>query len=396
MNLLILGVGDEIFRAGDGNAQERLQQYLALIQQREPGSRMVNLVATTSPQQSLVYPGLEIVPVKARQVQLFPLLGWRILRQRQDVRQFDLITAQNPLEVGLLAWLVARRYSIPFELQIHFNLFSPYWLQEHLALNRLRLALAKFLLKRADRVRVVSSPIAAGLNDKWGIAPQKVHVTPVPVFFFAAAQRPLSLLNQLPAHVPVLLFVGRLCYQKNLPGLLQVIRQVSAHCPQAHFLLVGSGPLQAFLAQEVARLPTNNVHLVGSIAYDELPACYQRADIVLLPSLSEGFGRVLLEGYLFQTPAVATASGGTEDIIRDGETGFLTPVADMPQFAQKVNWLLDHPEERQRMGQRGYDYVRRTFEPTALMQRIVDNWFVTAGHTSANLAVKNRPEKMAG
>jgi glycosyltransferase involved in cell wall biosynthesis len=236
--------------------------------------------------------------------------------------------------------------------------------------------LARIVLARANTIRVVSSPLRQALTQKWGLPETKIAVIPVPVSFDKQPEtiqdiEPKALSNP---SSKVVLFVGRLCHQKNLPGLFAVATQVLQTRSDVEFVLVGDGPERRHAVERAAALDADRVHVEGSIPYATLANYYRRADVVILPSLYEGFGRVILEGYLFGTPAVATRCGGPEDIIIDGETGFLTEIEDMEGFASHTLWFLSHPDEARRLGERGRAHVQRMFEPQKLVGQMMGQW----------------------
>lgn len=85
-------------------------------------------------------------------------------------------------------------------------------------------------------------------------------------------------------------------------------------------------------------------------------------DVVVHTSVRpEAFGRVILEGMLLGKPVVATAAGGVPELVRDGETGFLTPPGDAHRLAQSLIPLLRDPEMRRRVGERAREWARERF-----------------------------------
>ena len=392
MNVLMAGLSDSVFLEGEksGNTATRLGHYLEALRRIESESTLTDLVFTRRRVQSPPSrDGLWFIPVKAPRVQLFPSMGlltaWR-LRSRLHP---DVITVQTPLEAGLLGLMLKRMFGAPLEVQVHYNLFSPYWLLEHRWWNRVRMVLARYVINHADAVRVVSSSLKRSLVEAWSIPEERIAVIPVPVFYDKEAgseigvpaetdqrQEPPTAGHEIfsDPHSKVVLFVGRLCYPKNISGLFTVIERVLQVRSGVKFLLIGDGPERPYAMERASRLGRQRVHVLGQIPYVDLPRYYRRADVLMLPSLYEGFGRVVLEGYLFGTPAVATRCGGPEDIIVDGETGFLTEVEDMEGFAERVLWLLDHPEAARQMGVQGQSYVQRMFKPERLIDLMVGQW----------------------
>lgn len=89
-----------------------------------------------------------------------------------------IITSQDLFERGLIAWFLARRFNVPLELQIHTDLFSPFFWRESLK-NKIRVMLARFLLPRATTIRVVSGRIKRSLVKKCAIAEKNITVLPI-------------------------------------------------------------------------------------------------------------------------------------------------------------------------------------------------------------------------
>lgn len=370
MNVWMAGLDDSVFHNGESNTVARLGRYLETLRQLEPNSTLTDLILTRQRVQPIApQDGLRFIPVRSPRI-LFPIAGaLTALRLGHHLRP-DVITTQDPLETGLLGLILKRAFRAPLEVQLHFNLLSPYWLAEHRWWNRLRLALARFVLAHADAIRVVSSPLKRALIDAWAVPDKRIAIIPVPVLYEHESFEETS------ATPPrkVVLFVGRLYYPKNLPGLFAVIEKVLESHPDATFILVGDGPQRDYARKRAAALSDKSIHLLGTIPYADLPRYYHSADLLVLPSLYEGFGRVVLESYLCRTPVVATRCGGPEDIIVDGETGFLTLVEDMEGFAKRVSWLLDHPTEAKHMGEKGYERVRQQFQPEKLIEQMVQQW----------------------
>lgn len=87
---------------------------------------------------------------------------------------------------------------------------------------------------------------------------------------------------------------------------------------------------------------------------EEKEAFFENADMFIFPTLNEAFGLVLLEAMEHALPCIATDEGGISDIVDDGETGFIVSKRNTEALADKIEYLLNHPEERMRMGKLGY------------------------------------------
>ena len=111
------------------------------------------------------------------------------------------------------------------------------------------------------------------------------------------------------------------------------------------------------------------VRFLGEKNAEEIRDLYSQSTIVVLPSYSEGLGRVLLEGQAMKRPVVTYDSGGTVEAILPNITGFLVKAGDVETLADKVSFLLGNETERKVMGERGREFVTQEFSVSALVER---------------------------
>ena len=160
---------------------------------------------------------------------------------------------------------------------------------------------------------------------------------------------------------PLVLNVGRLHPVKGQEQLIGVMALVRQQVPDAVLLIAGDGELHATLAQKVEQAGAGGfVRLLGSRSdVDDLIAV---SDVVVVASESEAAALPLVEAMRGSRPLVATAVGGTPEIVADGETGYLVPRADVPAMAAALVRLLADPESARRMGQAGRRRVEERFD----------------------------------
>ncbi len=108
-------------------------------------------------------------------------------------------------------------------------------------------------------------------------------------------------------------------------------------------LVVGDGPARASVEAALAGLDPARVRYAGEQAPEALPGFYAAADIMVWPAIREAYGVALLEAQAAGLPVVAGGGGGVGDIVRDGETGLLTPEGDAEGFAEAISSLLRAP-----------------------------------------------------
>jgi len=162
----------------------------------------------------------------------------------------------------------------------------------------------------------------------------------------------------IPYGVPVLGFVGRLTRDKGVPDLVEALDAVLESAPQAHLMLVGwfDGAEDA-LGEELRVRILNHprVHYTGFVA-DTVPY-YRAMDIMVLPTLREGFPNVVLEASACGIPVVTTLSTGSRDAVVPEVTGLLIPPGYPEALREAILKLIGDPERSARMGKAARSWV---------------------------------------
>jgi glycosyltransferase involved in cell wall biosynthesis len=159
---------------------------------------------------------------------------------------------------------------------------------------------------------------------------------------------------------PVVLAAGRLSPEKGFNNLVEAARGVRQSCPDVRFVLFGEGPERASLSQQIASAGLADTFQMPGFRED-LDCLIPWADVVALPSFTEGLPNVALEAAAARVPVVATAVGGTPEVVVNGQTGFLVPAGDAERFAARLIDLLRHPEWRQAFGAAGQKRIHDQF-----------------------------------
>jgi glycosyltransferase involved in cell wall biosynthesis len=100
---------------------------------------------------------------------------------------------------------------------------------------------------------------------------------------------------------------------------------------------------------------------VGPVPFEDMPDCYRQMDLLLMPTVREGFGLSVAEAMACGLPVVASNCSAIPELIDDGKGGFLCPVGDTAAFAEKINLLADSPQLRREMGQYNRSKVEKLF-----------------------------------
>jgi glycosyltransferase involved in cell wall biosynthesis len=239
------------------------------------------------------------------------------------------VLAQSPYEAA--AALVARRLArVPAKvvLDVHgdWRTFTRlYGSPARRVLAPLADRLAVAAIRRADAVRAVS-PYTESLVRAVGVVPAATFAA------FMDLEPFLTPVQPLPAE-PVALFVGVLERYKNVDGLLAAWPDVRRRVPGARLHVVGRGTLQPLLEDA-------DVDWTPQLAPEEVAAAMDAASLLVLPSRSEGMGRVVLEALTRGRPVVATPVGGIRDLVRDGENGVLAAGTRPEELAEALVRVL--------------------------------------------------------
>jgi L-malate glycosyltransferase len=162
--------------------------------------------------------------------------------------------------------------------------------------------------------------------------------------------------------------VARLQPVKGHRYFIEAAGRIAAVEPKAHFLLVGDGALRGEIEEQAARAGVNDrVHLLG--ARNDAALIAAGFDVAVSASLSEGLSNAVMEAMAAGAPVVATAVGGTTELVIDDATGFLAPPADADALARRILDALRDPEWSARMAVQG----RRRIFGLFSMRRMVES-----------------------
>lgn len=112
-----------------------------------------------------------------------------------------------------------------------------------------------------------------------------------------------------------------------------------------------------------------NLHSIGPVAFEHMPDRYRDMDILLMPTVREGFGLSVAEAMACGLPVVASDCSSIPELFEDGKGGFLCPVGDVDSFAEKINLLAENPELRKRMGEYNRARVEELFRLDQMISR---------------------------
>jgi colanic acid/amylovoran biosynthesis glycosyltransferase len=176
-----------------------------------------------------------------------------------------------------------------------------------------------------------------------------------------------------------LLTVARLVEKKGAQYGIEAVSKAMKHHQNIEYKIAGDGPLKNVLQALIEKQKIgDNVKLLGWQRKEQIIELLQEADIFLAPSVtgedgdSEGVPGALVEALACGLPVLSTRHAGIPEVIRDGHSGYLVPERDTDALAQKLGYLIEHPELWPEMGRKGRAYVEEHYNLDKLNDRLVE------------------------
>ncbi|MFT3800554.1 MAG: glycosyltransferase family 1 protein [Burkholderiaceae bacterium] len=272
-----------------------------------------------------------------------------------STRRPDLVHVVTEGPLGWSALQAAGRLRIPVSSDFRTN-FDAY--SRHYRVGWLHKPITAYLRRFHNRTRLTMVPTEAirrELADR-GFERLRVVGRGVDHRLFDPARRSQALRDQWGASgdAPVVLHVGRLAPEKNLPALASAFARIRRVTPRARLVLVGEGP-----AGEWLRAQCPGAVFAGMRAGEDLATHYASGDVFLFPSLTETFGNVTLEAMASGLAVVAYRYAAAAELIDDGHNGLLADYDDIEQLSALATELVAHRRLRVALGHRARERALR-------------------------------------
>lgn len=280
--------------------------------------------------------------------------------------KYDLIVTQEPFLTGLVGVKLKAKFKA--KLLVHFHgdfigwrlFFARLFVLPFTDAFRVMSSGQKERLLKAgikeDLIKIISTPVDLDKFDKYGGEPKQKYQ--------------IEQLSKSENDIKYILMVGRKDLVKDFNTLFKAIKLVYIKYPKIGLWLVGN-----YISKEITdklNLPKCPVRLSGRVDSNELPAYYKASYLTVLSSISESFGKVLVEANACGKPVVSTATTGAKEIIQDGYNGFLVPIGDASALAEKILYLLNNPQKAKEMGENGRKLVKEKFSDN--LDKVINFW----------------------
>lgn len=278
--------------------------------------------------------------------------------------RFDLVHIQTPFIAHYAGVRHARAVRVPC-LETYHTFFEEYLHHYAPLLPRaigrpLVRAFTRSQARQVDALVAPSDPMREVLLQYGVTTPIHVLPTGLPADRFAPADAErFRSLAALPPERPLLLYVGRIAFEKNIEFLISSFALVRRAAPQAMLVIAGEGPAEGALRRLVAKLGLEaDVRFVGYLDRDRaLLDCYAAAHAFVFASRTETQGLVLLEAMAQGVPVVSTASLGTRSVLKP-ECGAIVVPERQEDFAAAALRVLESGELRTALGARSRSYAQ--------------------------------------
>ena len=230
--------------------------------------------------------------------------------------------------------------------------------------KRIKTKIKKYIYSHVDSMVCVSQELRDEMAERYGISRKiSVIVNGVDTHRFQPdSDNSLKQELGLAETDFIIGSVGRLAKGK---GFDQLIRAVLAKDLPCHLVIAGEGPerplLESIIREKVGK---SRVHLLGS--RDDIPKILNGFDLFVLPSFSEGLSNVILEAMASALPVVAYKVGGNQQLVTEGEGGYLLPNKDINSMIDAFNSLMNCPSRIADMGQYNLKKVLNCYSMQAM------------------------------
>lgn len=176
-----------------------------------------------------------------------------------------------------------------------------------------------------------------------------------------------------------ILTIGRLVEKKGHEYAIQAIAKIIKKYKNIEYIIAGDGPFRSKLEDLISELGIESyIKFLGAVEPNEVLKLYQQAHIFTLPSITarngdqEGIPVVLMEAQATGLPIISTYHTGIPEVVVDGKSGFLVPERDVDALAERLEYLIEHPEIWPEMGKAGRKFVEEHYDINKLNNRLVE------------------------
>lgn len=286
---------------------------------------------------------------------------------------FDIIHSHSPFQLGLMSQRLAKKKNIPFVYSFH-TLFTEYLHYSKIPRFISKPLFSKYLKNFCSRCNAIIAPGEKAKEYINNFAAQSlIEIIPSGIDVDDVLNsRSIDIKREynIPSNAKILIYVGRLSKEKNIPFIFKAFELVVQKYPNAFLLMVAGGPFEKKLKKLAKMLGiSKNTIFVGQIPHEKVFEYYKCANIFVFASKTETQGLVIAEAKACGLPVVAVNASGISEGIIDQVDGFLTS-DDILSFSEKILFLLNNDSIRGKMGKNAVENSLKLFSSKTIAKRI--------------------------
>ncbi|MFC1496525.1 glycosyltransferase family 4 protein [Candidatus Margulisiibacteriota bacterium] len=296
------------------------------------------------------------------------------LKQIFKEQQFDVVHT-NTAKAGFLGRIAAKQAGVKYVVHTpHGHNFYGYF---NPLLTQLIIFLEKTASKYADKIIALTELEKKDMAKFKVAAEAKIEVvhTGLELERFSKAEgadrKRIREMFSVDPNLYLIGMAGRLEHVKGPEFLLEAAAYILDERDDVQIIFAGEGPLKQKLIERCKEIK-NGDKVIFAGWREDVPALLSVLDILVLPSLNEAVGNILIEAAASSLPAIAANVGGVSEIIKDGETGLLVEPHNAEAIGAAILHLIRMEAAREKLGKTAKEWARQNFEAGAMYQRVLE------------------------
>lgn len=271
-------------------------------------------------------------------------VAWKFALKLTKENSFDLTHSFFSVPCGALSYGLKLRRGLPYIVSLR-GADVPGYSERFKNLYGILRPIIRTIWKNASFVIANSQ----GLRELALVSKPKNTIGVIPngvdVDLFKPAER------RIQAEKFEILCVSRITPRKGIRFLIKALEKFIVEHPYVHLTIIGDGNERESLENLVRGLGLgHSVTFRGLVPHNQLPQEYAKADVFVLPSLNEGMSNTMLEAIASGLPIIATQTGGSDELVKNGVNGLIVKMQDSDDLAQKLSMLVEQEQLRLNMG----------------------------------------------
>ena len=287
------------------------------------------------------------------------LLSYFQIPKLINKHNIDIVTFQDPITSFLGVYKIKKNFkNIKIVLESHGDFINTLELERNLLFpniyKKLFLKMASYTIKNADILRAVSS----STEEQALSFDTSKRVVRFPAWIDFEIFSNIKPTRSDEGNFKIL-FIGSITDRKKPHLIIEALPKL--HDDKVELHLVGPTPNHKYLDELREKIISNNledrVYIHGTKSRDEVKEFYSESNLMILPSVSEGLARVIFESQVTACPVLVTDAPGMQDIVIDGQTGYVFESNDLKTMIEKIDYIIKNYSEATAVGKNAKDFI---------------------------------------